>query len=151
MGIRKLLGVMDMFITLIIVNIWAYCVQTHQLYTLNMCSLLILQLNVVVVVVVVVVIVQSPSHVWHFTTPWTAAHQASLSLTISLSLPKLMSIESGISSNHLILCHPLLLLPSVFPSIRDLSNELAVHIWWSERILVLQHQSFQWVFKVDFL
>ena len=60
-GHKESLGVMDMFITLIIVNIWAYCVQTHQLYTLNMCSLLILQLNVVVVVVVV--IVQSPSHV----------------------------------------------------------------------------------------
>ena len=63
-------------------------------------------------------------------TPWTAARQASLSLSISQSVPKLMSIESGMLSNHLILCHPLLLLPSIFPSIRVFSNELAVHIKW---------------------
>ena len=59
---------------------------------------------------------------------WTAAWQASLSLTISRSLPKFMAIELVMSSNHLILCHPLLLLPSVFPSIRFFSNESAVHI-----------------------
>ena len=63
-------------------------------------------------------------------TSWTAAHQASLSITISPSLFKLMSIESVIPSNHLILCHPLLLLPSIFPRIRVFSNELAVHIRW---------------------
>ena len=57
------------------------------------------------------------SHVWLFMTPWTAASQASLSLTLSQSLPKFMSIESVMPSNHLILCHPLLLLPSIFPSI----------------------------------
>ena len=61
-------------------------------------------------------------------TPWTAAHQASLSFTISQSLFKLMSIESVMPSNHLILCHPLLLLPSIFPSIRIFPSELALHI-----------------------
>src|SRR5574342_552508 len=63
-------------------------------------------------------------------TPWTAAHQASLSSTVSQSLLKLMSIESVMPSNHLILCHLLLLLPSIFPSIRVFSNELALHIRW---------------------
>ena len=72
--------------------------------------------------------VQSLSHVWLFVIPWTAAHQASLSITNSWSLPKLMSIESVMSSNHLILCHPLLLLPSIFPNIRVFSNESALHI-----------------------
>ena len=65
----------------------------------------------------------SLSHVQLFATPWTAAHQASLSITNSQSLLKLMSIELVIPSNHLILCHPLLLLPSIFPSIRVFSNE----------------------------
>ena len=60
------------------------------------------------------IVVQSLSHLWLFVTPWTAAHQASLSFIISLSLLKLMSIESVMASNHLILCHPLLLLPSIF-------------------------------------
>ena len=63
-------------------------------------------------------------------TPWTAAHQASLAITISRSLPKFMSIESVMPSNHLILCHPLLLLPSIFPSVRVFSNESAVLIRW---------------------
>ena len=65
-----------------------------------------------------------------FETPWTAARQASLSITNSLSLPKLMSIESVMPSNHLILCHPFLLLPSLFPSIRVFSSELAFHFRW---------------------
>ena len=65
-------------------------------------------------------------------TPWTAACQAPLSSTISQSLLKFISIESVILSNHLILCHPLLLLPSVFPSIRVFSNELVLHIGWPE-------------------
>ena len=64
--------------------------------------------------------------------PWTAACQASLSFTISWSLLKLMSIESVIPSNHLILCCPLLFLPSIFPSIKVFSNELAPHIRWAE-------------------
>ena len=62
--------------------------------------------------------------------PWTAACQASLVLVISWSLPKFMSIELVMPSNHLILCHPLLLLPSIFPSIRVFSNESALHIRW---------------------
>ena len=63
-------------------------------------------------------------------TPWTAARQASLSITNSRSLLKLMSIESMMPSNHFIPCCPLLLLPSIFPSIRVFSNESALHIWW---------------------
>ena len=74
--------------------------------------------------------VQSLSCVRFFATPWTAAHQASLSITNSWSLPKLTSIESVMPSNHLILCRPLLLLPSIFPSIRVFSNESALHIRW---------------------
>jgi len=73
--------------------------------------------------------VHSLSCVRLFVTPWTTAHQASLSLTNSWSLPKLMSIELVISSNHLILCHPLLM-PSIFPNIRVFSNESALHIRW---------------------
>ena len=65
-----------------------------------------------------------------FATPWTAARQVFLSFTISQSLLKLMSFESVMPSNHLILCCPLLLLPSIFPSIRVFSNELAFHITW---------------------
>ena len=64
--------------------------------------------------------------------PWTAAHQASLSIANTKSLLKLMSIESVMPSNHLILCHPLLLLPSIFPSIRVLSTESVLHISWSK-------------------
>ena len=74
--------------------------------------------------------VQSLSHVRLFVTPWTAAHQASLSFTVSQSLLKLMSIESVMPSNHLILCRSLLLLSSVFPSIRVLSCESALRIRW---------------------
>ena len=77
-----------------------------------------------------VAIVQSLHHVQLFVTPWTAACQASLSFTISWSLLKLMSIESVMLPNHLILCCPLLLLPSVFPSIKVFSNELALCIRW---------------------
>ena len=74
--------------------------------------------------------VQSLSCVQLFATPWTAAHQASLSITNSWNLPKLMSIELVMPSNHLILCRPLLLLPSIFSSIRVFSNESTVHIRW---------------------
>ena len=74
--------------------------------------------------------VQSFSCVRLFATPWTAARQASLSITSSRSLLKLMSIESVMPSNHLILCCPLLFLPLIFPSIRVFSNELVLHIRW---------------------
>ena len=72
------------------------------------------------------------SRVLLFATPWTAARQASLSITNCQNLPKPMSIKSVMPSNHLILCHPLLLLPSIFPRIRDFSNESAVCIRWPE-------------------
>ena len=70
------------------------------------------------------------SHVRLFVTPWTAAHQAYLSFPISLSLCKLMSIESVMPSSHLIFGHPILFLPSIFLSVRVFSNESALHIWW---------------------
>ena len=70
------------------------------------------------------------SHVQLFATPWTAARQASLSITNSQSLPRFMPIESVMPSNHLILCHPLLLLHSIFPSIWVFSNESTLHIRW---------------------
>ena len=84
--------------------------------------------------------VQSPNHVRLIATPWIAAHQASLSVTNSQSLLKLMSIELVMPSNHLILCCPLLLPPSIFPSIRVLHPSYQV-----AKILEfqLQHQSFQ--------
>ena len=72
----------------------------------------------------------SLSCVWLFATPWTAARQASLSIANSHSLLKLMSIESVMPSSHLILCHPLLLLPSTLPNIRVFSNESALCIRW---------------------
>ena len=74
--------------------------------------------------------VQSLNHVWLFVTPWTAARQASLSITNSRSLPKLMSIVSVMPYRHLIFCGPLLLLPSIFPSIRVFFNEPALRIRW---------------------
>ena len=74
--------------------------------------------------------IQSLSCVWLFVTPWTAAHQASLSIPNPQSLLKLMSIESVMPSNHLSLCHPLLFPPSIFPRIRVFSNESVPHIRW---------------------
>ena len=76
--------------------------------------------------------VQTLSCIRLFATPWAAARQASLSIANSQSLLKLMSIELVMPSNHLILCHPLLLLPSFFPSIRVFSNESVLHIRWSK-------------------
>ena len=79
-----------------------------------------------------IVVVQSQSHVQPFATPWTAARQASLSFAISWSLLKLMSIDSVMPSNHLIPCYPLLLLPSIFPSIRVFSNKLVLLVFSNE-------------------
>ena len=93
------------------------------------------------------VVVQLLSCVWLFGIPWTAACQASLSFTVSWSLLILMSIEAVMLSNHLILCHPLLLLPSLFPSIRIFSNDQVVKVLE----LHLQHQFFYWIFRTDFL
>ena len=80
--------------------------------------------------IVYVVVVQLLSHVRLLVTPWIAAHQASLFFTISQSLLKLMYIGTVMLSNHLILCHPLLLLPSIFPRIRVFSSESALHNKW---------------------
>ena len=92
------------------------------------------------------------THVQLFVTPWTAAHQASLS-SISQSLLKLMSIESVMPSNHLILCFPLLLLPSVFDSMRVFSNESALHIrqpkYWSFRFSPSNEYSGLISFRID--
>ena len=76
--------------------------------------------------------VHSLSRIWLFATPWTAARWASLPITNSWSLLKFMSIETVMQSNHLILCHPLFLLPSVFPSIRVFSNKSALHMRWTK-------------------
>ena len=97
------------------------------------------------------VVVQSFSHVWLFVTPWTTAHQSSLSFTISQGLLKLMSIELVRPSNHLILCHPFLL-PSVFPSISTFCKWVSSSHKVAKGLeLHLQHQSFQWIFRVHFL
>ena len=93
-------------------------------------------------------VIQSLSRVQLFATPWTAACQAPLSSTVSQSLLRLISTESVMLSNHLKLCYILLLLPSIFPSIRVFSSESAFHIRWPKE---LQHQSFQWISRVDFL
>ena len=96
--------------------------------------------------------VQSPSCVRLFVTPWTAARQASLSITNSRSLLKLMSIESVMLSSHLILSCSLLLLPLILPNIRVFSNESVLCIRWPKYWeFKLQHQSFQWIFRTDFL
>ena len=79
---------------------------------------------------IILAVAQSLSRVWLFVTPWTEARQASLSFTVSWSLLKIMSIELVMPYNHLILCFPLLLLPSIFPIIRVFSNESALHIRW---------------------
>ena len=95
------------------------------------------------------------SHVQLFVTPWTAARQASVSITSSWSLLKLMSIKSVMPSNHLILCHPLLLLPSIFPSIRVFSNESVLRIkwpkYWSLSFSISPCNEYSWLisFRID--
>ena len=96
--------------------------------------------------------VQSLSRAQLFATPWTAALQASRSITNSRNSLKLMSIESVMPFNQLILWSSLLLPLSIFPSIRVFSNESVLHITWSKVLeFQLQHQSFQWIFRTDFL
>ena len=101
------------------------------------------------------VAIQSLSHVWLFVTPWTAARQAPLAFTISLCLLKLMSTESMMPCNHLILCHPLLLLSLIFPSIGVFSNESALHIrwpnYWSFSISPFDGYSGLIPFRIDWL
>ena len=86
-----------------------------------------------------------------FETPWSVAYQASLSFSISQSLLKLMSIELMMPSNHLILCGPLLLLLSIFPSIRGFFLQWASSLHQVAKVLELLHQSLQWIFRVYFL
>ena len=102
---------------------WAVACKTQDIYSLAHCRKSLLTLNLVVVA-------QSLSHVQLFVTPWTVAHGASLPFTISQSLLKFMSIEWVTLSNHLILCHPFLLLPSIFPSIWVFSHESVFRIRW---------------------
>ena len=112
-------------------NFWptwpVFSSKTRKQYSKRKASFLKFKcsLSCTIVVVVVVIVVQSLSCVQLFATPWTAACQASLSFTISWSLLKFMSTESMMPSSHLILCRPLLLQPSIFPSIRVFSNESA--------------------------
>ena len=102
-----------------------------------------------------VAVVHSLSHVWLFVTPWTAAHKASLSFTVSLSLLKLMSMESMMPSSHLILCRPLLLLPSIFPSISVFSNESTLCIrcpkYWSSSFSISPSKEYSGLisFRID--
>ena len=104
-----------------------------------------------------VVVVQSLSPVRLFATPWTAACQASLSFTTSWSLLKLMSTESVMPSNQLVLCHPLLLLTSIFPSIRVFPNESAPHIrwpkYWNFSFNINSSNEYSWLisFRMDWL
>ena len=99
-----------------------------------------------------VLLVQSLSHVRLFATPWTAAHQASLSISNSQSLLKLTSIESVMPSSHLILCHPFLLLSPITPSIKVFSSESTPHMRWLKYWeFQLQHQSFHWTPRTDLL
>ena len=101
--------------------------------------------------------VQSLSRVWLFATPWIAARQASLSITNSWSSLRLMSIESVIPSSHLILCHPLLLLPPIPPSIRVFSNESALRMrwptYWSFSFNIIRSKEIPWLisFRMDWL
>ena len=95
--------------------------------------------------------VQSLRHIRLFATPWTAARQASLSITKFQSLLRLMSIELVMLSNHLILCCPFLLLPSIFPSFRVFSNQNSSHQVAKVLAFQLQHQSFQWTPRTDLL
>ena len=105
------------------------------------------------ITVVIVSAVQLLSCVWFFATPWTAACQASLSFTVSWSLLKLMSIESRMPSNHLILCQPLFFLPLIFPIIRVFSNESPLHIrstkYWSFSISPSKEYSGLISFRID--
>ena len=100
---------------------------------------------------------ESLSHVQLFVTPWTAARQPSLSFTNSWSLLKLMLIESVMPNNHLILCRPLLLVPSVFPSIKVFSNESVLHIrcpsYWSFSFSISPSNEYSWQisFRMDWL
>ena len=112
------------------VEVFFFNILLISLYELTSSFLLVVAPSLAITGSVQFSSVQLLSHVQSFVTPWTVAHQASLSITISWSSLKLMSIELVMSSNHLVLCHPLLLLPSVFPSFRVFSNESVLRIRW---------------------
>ena len=97
--------------------------------------------------------VKSFTHVQLFETPWTAAYQTSMSITNTWSFLKLMSIESVMPSNHLILCHPLVFLPSIFPSIRVFSNESVLHIRWPKYCSFICFNEYSGLisFRIDWL
>ena len=98
------------------------------------------------------IVVQLLSCAWHFAIPWTAAHETFLSFTVSQSLLKFVFIESVMLSCHLILPHPLLFLPSIFPSLRVFSSESVLHTRWPKYwSFSFGPQSFQWIFRTDFL
>ena len=110
--------------------------RTRKLFiSTNQAIVILAQIVIKAQIMVTFSSVQSLSRVRLFVTPWTAAQQASLSITNSWSFLKLMSIESVMPSNRLILCRPLLLFPSIFPSIRFFSNESAVLIRWPKWLL----------------
>ena len=111
-------------------SIFSYCIDICLSSKENVKNNVIFQVIIITEYYVMFSSVQSLSHVRLFATPRTAARQASLTITDSRSLLKLKSISSVMPSNHLILCHPLLLLPSIFPSIRVFSNESALCIKW---------------------
>ena len=109
------------------ISIMHWIVSNLTWFFINVCFCFIINI-LLGTFIWLIVVVQLLSCVWLFATPWPAARQAFLSFTISQSLLKLMSIKSVMPSNYLILCHPLLLLPSVFPSIRFFSNESSLCI-----------------------
>ena len=103
------------------------------------------------VIYILLFVVQSLSHIWLFGTPWTAAHQVSLSFVISKSLLKLTSTESVMPSNHLILCHHFSSRPQSFPALGLFRGVGSLHQVAKVLELQFQHQSFHWIFRVDFL
>ena len=112
-------------------GIFSYYSKNHLLFKINeMCGIILLHVNTVTKLNYSVRSDQSLSRVWLFATPWIAARQASLSITNSWSSPRLTSIESVMPSSHLILCHPLLLLPAIPHSIRVFSNESTLRMRW---------------------
>ena len=133
---------LPVFIYLFYLSTHLSYLSTHLIYLSLSVYLSYLSIYIVYLpIYLLIVVVQSLNRVWLFVTPWTATHQASLSFTISQSLFKLISFESVMPSNHLILCHPLLLLPSIFPSIRVFFSESAKTLGKLLE-LQLQHQSY---------
>ena len=119
-----------MQVTTIIILSWRNC--CNQIHTKHLSRIWMLKNSIIIAIAIFIQFssVQSLSHVWLFATPWIAACQASLSITISRSSLKLMSIQSVMPSSHLILCHPLFRLPPIPPSIRVFSNQSTLCMRW---------------------